>query len=126
MAAFDFVSAGRIVFGAGRAANEIGDITRGFGERCLLVRGRSEGASRVVESLRAAGLSVVEMAGPRGEPDEADVDAAVPIARDARPDVIVAVGGGSVIDFAKGRSHAHPQTRPTRPFATIWKASGAG
>jgi alcohol dehydrogenase class IV len=106
---FDFVSAGRIVFGAGRAP-EAGAIAKGFGRRCLLVRGKSAGAGRVADSLRGAGLDVVEINGPPGEPDETDVDAAVPIARDARPDVVVAVGGGSVLDFAKAVAALVPQT----------------
>ncbi len=114
---FDFVSAGRIVFGAGRAA-EAGDLARGFGNRCLLVRGKSAGVSRVAESLRAAGLNVCEVNGPPGEPDETDVDAAVPLARDARPDLIVAVGGGSVLDFSKAVAALVPQTEnaPVRDY----------
>lgn len=115
---FDFVSAGRIMFGAGRAG-EAGDIAKGFGRRCLLVRGRSAGAARVADSLRAVGgLDVIEMRGPAGEPDETDVDAAVPVARDARPGVVVAVGGGSVLDFAKAVAALAPQTdnAPVRDY----------
>lgn len=109
MSSFEFVSAGRIVFGTGRAV-EAGDLARGFGNRCLLVRGKSAGANHVADSLRAAGVDVCEINGPPGEPDEADVDAAVPIARAARPDVVVAVGGGSVLDFSKAVAALVPQT----------------
>lgn len=117
MTSFEFVSGGRIVFGAGRAA-EAGALARGFGARCLLVRGKSAGAERVADSLRAAGMDVCVINGPPGEPDETDVDAAVPAARDARPDVIVAVGGGSVLDFAKAIAALVPQTEnaPVRDY----------
>lgn len=114
---FDFVSAGRIVFGAGRAA-EAGALARSFGARCLLIRGSSAGADRVRESLVAAGLDVGELLGPRGEPDETDVDAAIPHARAARPDFVVAVGGGSVLDFAKAVAALAPQAgdAPVRDY----------
>lgn len=114
---FDFVSAGRIVFGPARI-HEVGGIARSYGARCLLVRGKSAGAERARESLLAAGLDVTEMPGPPGEPDETDVDAGVPIARSARPEIVVAVGGGSVLDYAKAVAALAPQTEdaPVRDY----------
>ncbi len=114
---FDFVSAGSVVFGPGRAA-EAGVLARPLGARCLLVRGRSAAAERVRESLLAQGLDVTEMPGPPGEPDEADVDGAVPLARAAEPDVVVAVGGGSTLDFGKAVAALAAQTdgAPVRDY----------
>lgn len=114
---FDFVSAGRIVFGAGRAG-EAGTLARPFGERCLLIRGRSPGAERVHQSLVEAGLVVAQMSGPGGEPDEMDVDAAVPRTRELRPHIVVAVGGGSVLDFAKAIAAlaTQPHNAPARDY----------
>ena len=113
---FDFVTAGRIVFGPGRAA-EAGASARPFGSRCLLIRGRGESADTVKTSLQAAGLNVVEMRGPGGEPDETDVDGAVPSARENLPDLVVAVGGGSVLDFAKAVAALVPQgAAPVRDY----------
>jgi hypothetical protein len=88
------------------------------------VRGRSAGAGAFADSLARAGLDVVEINGPPGEPDETDVDAAVPIARDARPDVIVASAAAacSILPKPSPRSCRKPKTRPC---AITSKASGA-
>lgn len=121
---FEFVSAGGIVFGNGRAA-EIPGLARGFGRRVLLVRGRAAGADGVAAALRAADFAVETLRGPSGEPDETDVDAAVPIARRMNADVLVAVGGGSVLDFAKAVAALAPQT-PGPPVRDFLEGVGTG
>jgi alcohol dehydrogenase class IV len=119
---FEFLSAGRIVFGPGRA-REAGPLARdlvgpGASARCLLIRGRSAGVGGVKGSLEAAGIEVAEMPGPGGEPDETDIDHAVPLARDFKPAAVVAVGGGSVLDFAKAVAALAPQPEaaPVREY----------
>jgi alcohol dehydrogenase class IV len=56
---------------------------------------------RVVEPLRAAGMTVEVFAGGEPEPSFACADAAIEAARRFRPDGIVALGGGSNMDLAK-------------------------
>ncbi|ADG73447.1 iron-containing alcohol dehydrogenase [Cellulomonas flavigena DSM 20109] len=87
----EFVTAGRVVLGAGTAADVPG-LVAGLGERVLVVAGRSADVSALT------GATVHRH---RGEPDVESVRAAVAVARDVRPDVVVGWGGGSVLDLAK-------------------------
>ena len=86
-----FATAGRIVLGAG-AADQVPELVAGLGRRVLVVAGRSAD----VDAL--AGAAVHRH---RGEPDVEAVRAAVGVAREVRPDVVVGWGGGSVLDLAK-------------------------
>ena len=86
-----FVTAGRIVLGAG-VAEQVPDLVTGLGRRALVVAGRSAD----VDALPAATVHR-----HRGEPDVEAVRAAVALAREVRPDVVVGWGGGSVLDLAK-------------------------
>lgn len=100
---FEFTSAGRIVFGAGSIA-QVGAAARDLGRRALLVYGRSrERAAPVVEDLAAHGLDPVEVS-VGGEPTTDGIAGACSTARDAGCDIVVAVGGGSVIDTGKAVS----------------------
>ena len=103
---FTFYSPTEFVFGKG-VTDKVGSnlAARGF-ERALVVYGkgsvvRSGTLDRVKESLGAAGLDVCELGGVRPNPEVSSVREGVAIARKHGIDVIVAVGGGSVIDCAK-------------------------
>ncbi len=89
---FEFATAGRIVFGAGRSA-ELPALVRGFGSRLLLVTGRS--------ARGADGLEPVLHVRVEGEPTFDLVRGLADAAREARCDVVVAIGGGSVLDAGK-------------------------
>ncbi len=100
MAPFELVTSPRIVFGAGALAR-LGALVRDLGERVLLVLG-AESAERSGLRARLEELCpVAARARVRGEPTIADVDAAVEAARGDGCDVVVAVGGGSVLDCGK-------------------------
>jgi alcohol dehydrogenase len=90
----------QVLFGAGMAA-ATGRVAADHGRRVLVITdpviAGTPGFATVVESL--AGLDVTAFAGAAIDVPSSAVDAAVSAA-DA-PDVIVAVGGGSVIDLAK-------------------------
>ncbi len=98
-----------IRFGAGRAS-ELAEVVRGFGRRALIVaRGRSfvegEDWARLSGQLRTAGIEC-ELESVSGEPSPDVVDGIVARARErARTgvpsDVVVGIGGGSVMDTAK-------------------------
>ncbi len=91
MAAFEFATAARIVFGAGKSA-EIAAAARSMGRRALLV-----GSPRWRNLLPDAEV-VFEV---RGEPTVETARAGAALARGERCDVVVAIGGGSAIDAGK-------------------------
>lgn len=82
------------------------DAASGLGRRALLVYGRGSAQAngsfwQTIEGLRAAGIKIYEYGGIRANPVVEDVDNAAAIGRRKHVDMIVAVGGGSVIDTAK-------------------------
>ncbi|MCP5109609.1 MAG: iron-containing alcohol dehydrogenase [bacterium] len=92
---FEFATATRIVFGAGKAA-EVAPAARRMGSRALLVTGRS--------ADRAAGLADeldAEVFAIPGEPTIPMVEEGVALARRGGCDVVVSLGGGSAIDGGK-------------------------
>lgn len=96
---FNFSTAGRIVFGDG-AADQLRDEVKKFGERAFVITGNHTNAEESpLKELRE--LAGVEIWRSSGEPSVEGVRAAVAAARQAKPNVIVALGGGSVIDTAK-------------------------
>lgn len=98
--AFQFATAGEIVFGAGSRAR-IGPAARAWGSRALLVTGGTpERAAPVAEALREARVENVVFS-VRHEPTAPVVRDGVESARAAGCDLVVAVGGGSVIDSGK-------------------------
>jgi alcohol dehydrogenase class IV len=97
---FEFSTADRIVFGAG-TVKQVAPAAAGFGRRVLLVTGRTPERSQFLDSeLEAAGLDVIRFA-VTGEPTVATVRSGIDLAREHFRDVVVAVGGGSVIDTGK-------------------------
>ena len=103
---FDFAARTRIVFGPG-TLERLGGLARGAGfRRTLLVSdaglastGHPERARRLLEG---ADIEVAPFHDFAAEPDSALVEAAAAAAREARIDSIVALGGGSSLDCAKG------------------------
>lgn len=103
---FDFHCPTRIVFGPGRFA-ELGDLAAALGvQRVLVVSdpGIEEvgHTQRGVESLQAAGLKTHVFDKLQENPTTANVDDGVAVAKEYKPDCIVAIGGGSSMDCAKG------------------------
>jgi alcohol dehydrogenase len=104
--AFDFHPLTRLVFGAGTMAR-LGDLTReAGGSRVLLVTdpGLEEAGhpQRALEVLRQAGLEAFLFDGVEVNPTSRHVEAGLEVARAQRIDCLVAVGGGSAMDCAKG------------------------
>jgi len=89
----------RIVFGRGKAREMAGEIGR-LGRRVLLVHGsRPERVSWLAEELGKS--CIVTSVACVKEPDLALVERAVSLAREHAVDIVVSVGGGSVIDLGK-------------------------
>ena len=98
MSAFEFATANRVIFGAGKL-NGLSDQLRGRAQRLLWVRGRSAGAiPRVREILSAQGIQFNEFE-VYGEPTVDLVRAGVDAARGC--DMVIGLGGGSVLDAGK-------------------------
>jgi alcohol dehydrogenase class IV len=96
-APFEFATAGRIKFGAGRAA-ELPAVLAGLGSRVLVCTGADP--ARHAGLLAGLGLpaAVFRVA---AEPTDELARAGVAAGREHGADVVVAIGGGSVIDTGK-------------------------
>ncbi len=93
-------STARVVFGIGARAG-VATHASHLGRRCLLVTGSSaERCDWLLEDLRDVMDDVLSVA-VVGEPETAFISAQAEAARGARCDVVVAIGGGSVIDAGK-------------------------
>jgi alcohol dehydrogenase class IV len=97
MNAFEFATAGRVLFGAGRSA-ELPGLVSGYGTRVLVCTGA--GPDRHAGLLTGLGLPTAAFR-VAGEPTVDLARAAAAAAREHGADVIAAIGGGSVIDTAK-------------------------
>jgi alcohol dehydrogenase YqhD (iron-dependent ADH family) len=92
-------------FGKG-VVNKLGKSASEFGKKALVVYGKGSVKSNgsyhaTIESLRNSGIGIVEYSGIKSNPIIEDVDQASLLARKSNCDLIVAIGGGSVIDSAK-------------------------
>lgn len=97
---FEFATAARIVFGAGKL-NQIADIAPEFGQRALVVIGGSiERARSLIAMLEAVSLSY-EVVQVTHEPDVALVKTGAELARTSEAQMVIAFGGGSAMDTAK-------------------------
>lgn len=102
---FEFWNPTKIIFGKD-TISQIGQKTQQFGKKVLLVYGKSSIKKngvydKIVNSLRTAQLEVVEFSGVKPNPVLSHVQEGIVFAKKEQVDVIVAVGGGSVIDEAK-------------------------
>ena len=103
---FTFFSPTRFVFGRG-VTDRVGDELASAGyAHALVVYGqgsvvRTGTLGRVLASLDAAGIAHTELAGVRPNPEVSLVREGVTLARECGADLVLGVGGGSVIDTAK-------------------------
>jgi len=102
---FVFENPTKIIFGKGSIAR-IGAEAKRFGGRVLMVYGmgsvRASGVyEQVLNSLKEAGVDVVELSGVKSNPLLSKAKEGIALARAKQVDAVLAVGGGSVIDTAK-------------------------
>jgi alcohol dehydrogenase YqhD (iron-dependent ADH family) len=102
---FVFHNPTKIIFGKDTISS-IGSESAVFGKNALLVYGqnsikRNGIYDQVVKSLQKAGMQIYEHSGVQSNPVLSHVQQGIDIAKKNQADVIVAVGGGSVIDSAK-------------------------
>lgn len=118
---FSLAPHGRIEFGPGAVAR-IGSVVSGLGRsRAFLVTDRGMPATGIVDRveglLRDAGLTVAVFDGVEPNPSTDTLDVAAEQARAFGDAVVVAVGGGSALDAAKGIALLAANTGPARSLA---------
>jgi len=102
---FVFHNPTKVLFGRD-TIDAIGPESRAWGQRGLLVYGQQSSKknglhAQVTRALTAAGMEIVELDGVRSNPLVSRVRDGVRLAKEFRAEVIIALGGGSVIDTAK-------------------------
>ena len=136
---FEFATAARIVFGAGKAL-ELPALVDGWGERAVVLTGSRPDRHGELMAALSMDVAVVPVS---GEPTVDGARAAVAAARQHRAQAVLSVGGGSVIDLGKTVAMllgnggdpldylevvglGHPITRPSVPFAAVPTTAGTG
>ncbi len=97
MIQFDFATANRIIFGNG-SSERIGAIAKKFGQRAMVVTW--DASISVIDALRRQGLQLV-LFSVAGEPTIELAQQAIELARKEHCELVIGIGGGSVIDTGK-------------------------
>ncbi len=98
---FEFATAQRILFGAGTAA-EIAAQAAGLGRRPLVVTGKDASrTSAIVDDLHRQAIERLEQFRVSGEPTTETITDGAALGRRCGCDLVISVGGGSVIDTGK-------------------------
>ena len=119
---FIFHAPTKIIFGKD-TEDKTGDIAKDYGKKALIVYGKgsvikSGLLNRVKESLTKADMEFEEFGGARPNPTLEHAREGVAIALSINADMIIAVGGGSVIDTSK--AIAHGSANPELDIWDIW------
>lgn len=139
---FEFTTATQIIFGP-HTVNEVAPLAAGWGRRVLLVTGATpERAAPLMEQLQKQGVEVVTFS-LSGEPTTAIVSVGAQRAREARCDLVIGLGGGSVLDAGKAIAalltnggepldylevigRGQTISRPAAPYIAIPTTAGTG
>src|SRR3954471_22372158 len=114
---FEFAAPARIIFGEGK----LGDAARlaaSMGSRALVVEGRSGRAEPLVLALREQRVSTTTLR-VASEPTVSLVELGTAHARRERCDVVIALGGGSVIDAGKAIAALITNEAPLRDYLEL-------
>ncbi len=114
---FEFAAPGRILFGEGRVG-EVPALVAGMGTRALVVEGRSGRAESLVRRLREQGTYAATFR-VASEPTVSLVEQGTAHGRAERCDVVVALGGGSVIDAGKAIAALLTNDAPIREYLEV-------
>ena len=139
---FEFATATRIIFGPG-TIKELAPAAKTFGNRALVVTGASSGrVFAAVEQLRSEGITVSEFH-VSGEPTVALVLSGLEQGRADGCELVISIGGGSVIDTGKAIAammtnageitdylevvgKGQSLTKPSAPYIAIPTTAGTG
>lgn len=140
---FDYQARTRVIF-APDSVDRIGELAAEWdARRVLLVTDAhivdAGHAQRIQDSLTDAGIAVTLFADVRENPTTDDVAVALNVAREAKVDTIVGLGGGSALDTAKGCNFlltnggvmadywgVGKATRPMLPLIAVPTTAGTG
>ncbi|MBI9042832.1 MAG: iron-containing alcohol dehydrogenase [Anaerolineaceae bacterium] len=139
---FDFITAQRIIFGAGKIFS-IGDLTAGLGNNPLLITGSGDSNSRVVKKLLEEANLRFQTFSVSEEPTTDLIQEVVRQGKSSNCDVVIGLGGGSAIDTAKASAalltnsgdimdylevigKGQPLKNPPMPFIAIPTTAGPG
>lgn len=139
---FEFATAQRIIFGAGRLS-QVGLLADSMGTRILVVRGRSSGRSQYLINILADHDFFLTQFVVDREPTVDMIHIGVRIARESLCDLVIGIGGGSVIDAGKAIAalltnegdvfdylevigRGKPLSSPPKPYIAIPTTAGTG
>ncbi len=138
-ASFEFATVPRIVVGPGTSA-DVPAMTAGLGTRVLVCTGGKPERHQTLLDALSLPFTVVSVS---SEPTVDVARSAVAIARDFAADVVLAIGGGSVLDLGKATAallanggdpldylevigDGRPLTKPALPTIAVPTTSGTG
>lgn len=143
LAAFEFATATRIVFGAGKLSEVPALLSELGAQRILFVTGRDPARASALETKLRSSVTELLTLRAAGEPTVDWIRDSLVKVREVSPEAVVAFGGGSVIDAAKalaalaanggdpldyleviGRGQA--LTKPSLPLIAIPTTAGTG
>lgn len=106
MRVYVFQSPEKIIYGPG-ALDQVGTETAALGQRALIVTGKNSARKsgildKLLSSIKSSGVQAAVFDEVSQDPDIETVERGVEAARRAKSQVIVALGGGSALDAAKG------------------------
>ncbi len=140
---FEFGTAQRIIFGQG-CVSQASDIISGYGKRLLLITGKHNKTDNPIKKQQSIikNCEILEIVVEK-EPGIEFVQDSLRMIKDFHPDVVVSIGGGSVIDTGKALAilssnkgvlldylevigKGNPLTKESLPFIAIPTTAGTG
>ena len=139
---FEFATASKIIFGTGTVKN-IGNLSKNYGNKVFIVTGKnSNRANPVINQLKSNNFQYSLFNIPY-EPTTDLIEQGSELARNFQADLVVAIGGGSVIDSGKAIAalvtntdslfeylevigNAKPLTENPVPFIAVPTTAGTG
>jgi alcohol dehydrogenase len=113
-----FLTPARIVFGSGCSITATGDEVRSGRRKATIITSPSQQAcaDRLAGEMRGAGATVDILFVATGEPTIDSCEELRARTRALAPDLVVALGGGSVLDVAKLAAALHDRPEPITDF----------
>ncbi|MBN1311666.1 MAG: iron-containing alcohol dehydrogenase [Anaerolineae bacterium] len=139
---FEFATATQVIFGPG-TLGEVASRAYAMGRHALVVTGSSAGrAAQLIDRLTAQGIEIATYS-VSGEPAISTIAQGVQQARQASCDVVIGLGGGSVLDAGKAIAalltndgepldylevigKGQPLTQPSAPYIAVPTTAGTG
>ncbi|MGF1911378.1 iron-containing alcohol dehydrogenase [Vibrio kasasachensis] len=115
---FQFMTSTRIIFGEGALQSSLSVINQ-FGYSVLLVSGKNiQRASPILQYIKMQGMRYQHVA-ISGEPNITMVEETALNGRKFKPDMVIAIGGGSVIDMGKALAAIIPNQGDVYDYVEI-------